>query len=168
MKSRDQLSCNVATTSKSHCPCVLKKRLCEPHKCKWLNCANKIVQGEKVGKSTSCPCGESKKSKFQGTDNSLCVDLVGKRRTKCPCYSIGKACDDHCFSYSCGSSYGKKEESKKDFPSRKRKMVSSPPSLKRTRTSKVLGGNGLLLKPVFLKLWSLFPVPRMSYQPIKI
>ena len=142
MKSRDQLSCNVATTSKSHCPCVLKKRLCEPHKCKWLNCANKILQGEKVGKSTSCRCGESKKSKFQGTDNSLCVDLVGKRRTKCPCYSIGKACDDHCFSYSCGNSYGKKEESKKDFPSRKRKMVSSPPSLKRTRTWKVLGEKG--------------------------
>ena len=36
----------------------------------------------------------------------------------------------------------KKEESKKDFPSRKRKMVSSPPSLKRTRTSKVLGEKG--------------------------
>ena len=73
---------------------------------------------------------------------TLCVDLVGKRRTKCPCYSIGKACDDHCSSYSCGNSYGKKEESKKDFPSRKRKMVSSPPSLKRTRTSKVLGEQG--------------------------
>ena len=112
-------------------------------------------------------------SKVQRT---LCVDLVGKRRTKSPCYAIGKACDNHCSSYSCGNSYGKKEESKKDFPSRKRKMVSSPPSLKRTRTSKVLGeqgfeinwGNGLLLKPVFLKLWSLFSVPRMSYQPIKI
>ena len=29
------------------------------------------------------------------------------------------------------------------------------------------GRNGLLLKPVFLKLWSLFSAPRMSYQPIK-
>ena len=53
-----------------------------------------------------------------------------------------KACDDHCSCYSCCNSYGKKEESKKDFPSRKRKMVSSPPSLKRTRTSKVLGEQG--------------------------
>ena len=30
------------------------------------------------------------------------------------------------------------------------------------------GGNGLLLKPVFLELWSLFSAPRMSYQPVKI
>ena len=142
MKSRDKLSCNAATTRKSRCPCVLNKRLCEPRKCKCLNCANKTQQGEKVGKSTSCRCGESKKSKFQGTENSSCVDIVGKRRTKCPCYATGKACDDHCSCYSCGNSYGKKEESKKDFPSRKRKMVSSPPSLKRTRTSKVLGQQG--------------------------
>ena len=95
-------------------------------------------QGEKVGKSTSCRCGGSKKSKFQGPENSSRVDIVGKRRTKCPCYAVDKAYDDHCSCYSCGNSYGKKEESKKDFPSRKRKMVSSPPSLKSTRTSKVL------------------------------
>ena len=36
----------------------------------------------------------------------------------------------------------RKKKSKKGFPSRKRKMVSSPPSLKRTRTSKVLGEKG--------------------------
>ena len=113
-----------------------------------------------MGKSTSCRCGESKKSKFQGTENSSCVDIVGKRRTKCPCYAIGKACDDHCTCYSCGNSYGKKEESKKDFPSRKRKMVSSPPSLKRTRTSKVLGEKGFEIN---WGKWSLFSVPRMSY-----
>ena len=95
-----------------------------------------------MGKSTSCRCGEWKKSKFQGTENSSCVDIVGKRRTKCPCYAIGKACDDHCSAYSCGNSYGKKEESKKDSPSRKRKIVSSPPSLKRTRKSEVLGEKG--------------------------
>ena len=178
MKSRNQLPCNTAKTSKSRCPCVLNKRLCEPRKCKCLNCANKTQQGEKVGRSTSCRCGESKKSKFLGTENSSCKDVVGKRRTKCPCYAIGKACDDHCSCYSCGNSYGKKEESKKDFPSRKRKMVSSPPSLKRTRTSKVLGEKGFdinwgkwtIVEACLLEAvaWSLFCVRRMSYQPIKI
>ena len=29
-----------------------------------------------MGKSTSCRCGESKKNKFQGTENSSCVDIV--------------------------------------------------------------------------------------------
>ena len=36
------------------------------------------------------------------------------------------------------------------------------------RDSRLTGRNGLLLKLAFLKLWSLFSVARMSYQPIKI
>ena len=102
----------------------------------------KLSRVKKWEKVLHVAVGSRRQSKFQGAENSSCVDIVGKRRTKCPCYAIGKACDDHCSCYNCGNSYGKKEESKKDFPSRKRKMGSSPPSLKRTRTSKVLGEQG--------------------------
>ena len=98
-----------------------------------------------MGKSTSCRCGESKKSKFRGTENSSCLDHVSLARegqNVLATLSARPVTITVPVTVAATVMERKKEESKKDFPSRKRKMVSSPPSLKRTRTSKVLGEEG--------------------------
>lgn len=93
----------------------------------------------------SCRCGESsrKKSQLEGVERKYCTNVTGKRQTKCGCYKKGQPCSRLCACYLCGNEYGQREgESDSGDVHRKRKMTSSPPSLKRTRTTTFLKNNG--------------------------
>ena len=89
----------------------------------------------------SCCCGESdKKDELQGAVKTSCTDRDGQRRTKCRCYKNGQACSTRCSCKNCGNDYGQREAHiiPASKTHRRRKITSSPPSLKRARTETFL------------------------------
>ena len=140
-KSRSQRFCvPVAKEATSRCPCVSNNRKCRS-KCRCLNCENR----EKNYKPMSCRCGESqKKSELEGTGRKYCTNVEGKRQTKCGCYKNRQPCSSLCACYECANDFGEREVSTNQGPThfRKRKMTSSPPSLKRVRTMRFLQHSG--------------------------
>ena len=92
----------------------------------------------------SCRCGESNKnSELQRAVRKSCTDADGQRRTKCRCYKNGQACSSHCSCKNCGNENGQREAYSMPGSNnhRRRKMTSSPPSLKRARTKTFLEHN---------------------------
>ena len=136
-KSSSQRFCVPATKeTKSRCPCVVNKRQCVT-KCRCLNCENRKKNHEKI----SCRCGESNKtSELQSAVRTSCTDVDGQRRTKCRCYKNGQACSTLCSCKKCGNVYGQREPHSMpgSVTHRRRKISSSPPSLKRARTKTFL------------------------------
>ena len=135
-KSRNERFC--LTEANSRCPCVGRKVCCQA-KCRCLNCNNR----EKIDRKMCCRCGD-RKSNNQNRVGKSCTDEPGKRRTKCPCYSNGQPCSNLCSCKECGNKYGiRKPCSATDAKSSRRKrMTSSPPSLKRTCTTTFLEETG--------------------------
>ena len=126
----------VTKETKSRCPCVLNKRQCVA-KCRCLKCDNRVKNQDKI----SCRCGESdKKDELQGAVKTSCTDRDGQRRTKCRCYKNGQACSTRCSCKNCGNDYGQREAHiiPASKTHRRRKITSSPPSLKRARTETFL------------------------------
>ena len=130
-KSRSERFC--VSTEKSHCPCVSNKKHCQAQ-CK----CHKAV----------CRCGESR-AKGRKTAQNSCMDVTGQRRTKCPCYSNGKPCSIHCSCFNCENRYGiRVTHSTDDCKAEKKKRITStPPSLKRRRTAAILKEEGSDLQP---------------------
>lgn len=69
-----------------------------------------------------------------------CADIIGERRTKCPCFTRKQPCTSSCSCHKCGNGYGNREN--QAFPSpttpekkRTAKCTSSPSSLKRKRST---------------------------------
>ena len=173
--SRSQRFCVQATIEKnSHCPCVLNKSKCNS-KCKCLKCANREEKKEEL----SCRCGESsrKKSQLEGVETKYCTNVTGKRQSKCGCYKKGQPCSRLCACYLCGNEYGQREvDSDSGDVRRKRKMTSSPPSLKRKRTttflktimgSKCNTDSGPRRKPAYLTQLSRFFMQLAYLDPAK-
>ena len=139
-KSRSQRFCVPDTKeTKSRCPCVLNKRQCKT-KCRCFNCENCVKNHDKI----SCCCGESdKNSELQRAVRKSCTDVDGQRRTKCHCYKNGQGCSSLCSCRNCGNVYGQREAHSmpESTTHRRRKMPSSPPSLKRAQTKTFLEQN---------------------------
>ena len=131
VKLRDQLSCKKEEGKTSKCPCVRKGEPCK-RKCKCRHCSNNNIE-LKGERKRGCRCGEERKTK----DPSFvsCIDLEGKKMSRCPCYGNKARCDDTCKCYNCRNTFGARSTDKiEDAPKLKRKkIVSSPPSLKRRR-----------------------------------
>lgn len=136
-KSRSERFC--VPTEKSRCPCVLKKIRCQA-KCKCFNCDNY----KRVNEKLSCRCGESTASNKQNPERKSCTDEPGQRRTRCPCYSNGRSCSNKCSCNKCGNDYGIKKPCSGTgaMTSRRKRMTTSPPSLKRKRTTTFLENGG--------------------------
>lgn len=83
---------------KPRCSCVIRGASCT-RKCRCRMCQNKETSKEDKGKqkSTGCRCGMNKKRNFQS-----CTDIEGQRKTKCPCFRDGSACNSNlCFCKGC-------------------------------------------------------------------
>ena len=84
-----------------------------------------------------------KEYQLEGFERKYCTNVTGKRQTKCGCYKKGQPCTRPYACYLCGNKYGQREgDSDLGDVRRKRKMTSSPPSLKRTRMTTFLKNNG--------------------------
>ena len=59
-----------------------------------------------AAKDTSCRCGEGKRQEATFTS---CQDKIGQRKTKCPCFSQGKAYSDECRCFKCKNDLGTRE-----------------------------------------------------------
>ena len=94
-----------------------------------------LTRKAKGRKSTQCRCGEAKKG-HDVEQTVSCVDITGRKRTKCPCFTAGLACKG-CKCYSCKNSFGKNAidtPTKGNGQEKKRKStLSTSPSLKRQR-----------------------------------
>ena len=137
--SSQRFSAPVTKEKKSRCPCVLNKRQCVT-KCRCLNCENREKNHDKI----SCHCGESdKKPELQSTVRTSCTDVEGQRRTKCRCYKNEQACSTLCSCKKCGNVSGERDAHSMpgSVTHRRRKITSSPPSLKRARTKTFLEQN---------------------------
>ena len=126
--------CNVNSEKKSRCPCVTNNQSCSP-KCRCLNCVNRVKSESSSDIHKPCRCGESRKSRLMS-----CADIIGERRTKCPCFTRKQPCTSSCSCHKCGNGYGNREN--QAFPSpttpekkRTAKCTSSPSSLKRKRST---------------------------------
>ena len=135
-KSRSERFC--LTDANSRCPCVGRK-VCRQAKCRCLNCNNQ----EKIDRKMLCRCGEGKSNK-QNPEGKSYTDEPGKRRTRCPCYSNGQPCSSLCSCKECGNKYGIRKPCSVTgtIVSRKKRMTSSPQSLKRERTTTFLEKTG--------------------------
>lgn len=95
---------------------------------------------------TQCRCGEAKKSHDNVEQTVSCVDVTGRNRTKCPCFTAGLACKD-CKCYNCKNSFGMNTidtPTKGNGQEKKRKStLSTPPSLKRRRGTDYLRENNI-------------------------
>ena len=83
---------------KSRCSCVIRGASCT-RKCRCRTCQNKETSKEdkEEKRSTGCRCGINKKGSFQS-----CTDIEGQRKTKCPCFRDGSACNlNLCFCKRC-------------------------------------------------------------------
>ena len=94
-----QMSCKPAEGQTSRCPCVRKGEICTRY-CKCRHCSNNAG----VKKIVKCRCGEGKKSTHQGFVS--CVDIKGKRNTRCPCFGSGQGCSESCHCVNCKNSFG--------------------------------------------------------------
>lgn len=95
---------------------------------------------------TQCRCGEAKKNHYNVEQTVSCVDVTGRNRTKCPCFTVGLACKD-CKCYNCQNSFGMNTintPTKGNGTEKKRKStLSTPPSLKRRRGTEYLRENNI-------------------------
>ena len=101
--------------------------------CKCRHCGNNKIGLQKTEDKRWCRCGEERKTK----DPSFvsCVDVEGKKMSRCPCYAKEAKCCKSCKCYNCGNTFGARNTDKiEEVPKIKRKKIfSSPPSLKRRR-----------------------------------
>ncbi|XP_068671911.1 uncharacterized protein [Montipora foliosa] len=106
LKSRGQVACGPTAESKRvRCPCARSGRLCTD-KCKCRNCCN-VPDEKKMAKSRGCRCGQDTYRRTKSLEFVACVDVKGRRRTKCPCYSVGQGCDDDkCKCFNCQNTFG--------------------------------------------------------------
>ena len=76
------------------------------------------------------------------------MDVTGQRRTKCPIYN-GKPCSIHCSCFNCENRYGIRVTHRTDDSNsqRKKRITSTPTSLKRRRTAAILEEEGSDLQP---------------------
>lgn len=112
-------------------PAVLNKNKCNS-KCKCLNCGNREEKKEEL----SCCCGESsrKKSQLEGVERKYCTNVTGKRQTiHSNVAAIRKDNLVPVFVHAIYAAMNMDKEKVTDSGDvhRKRKMTSSPPSLKR-------------------------------------
>ena len=112
--------------------------------CKCHNCDNRGQNPQKL----SCRCGESR-ARGRKTGQNFCMDVTGHRRTKCPCYSNGKPCSIHRSCFNCENRYGIRITHRTDDSKagRKKRITSTPPSLKRRWTAAILEEEGSDLQP---------------------
>ena len=94
-------------------------------------------------KIAKCRCGEGKKSTHQGFVS--CVDIKGKRNTRCPCFGSGQGCSESCHCVNCKNSFGTSNHPQSTSVSKekRKKILSIPPSLKRQRGSHYMKGSGM-------------------------
>ena len=73
-----------------------------------------------------------------------CMDDPGKMRTRCPCYSNEQPCSSLCSCKECGNKDGIRKPccATDALTSRRKRMTSSPRSLKRARTITFLENRG--------------------------
>ena len=109
-------------------------------KCKCRKCSN-TINGEKKLKSKSCRCGEERKAKDPGFVS--CIDIEGKKRTRCPCFSTRQGCSERCRCFNCNNSFGSPIKINKVSQPKRKKQLSSPPSLKRPRGTQYLRDCGM-------------------------
>ena len=124
--------------SNSRCPCVRKEEICTRY-CKCRHCSNNAG----VKKIVKCRCGEGKKSTHQGFVS--CVDIKGKRNTRCPCFGSGQGCSESCRCVNCKKSFDTSNHPQSTSVSKekRKKILSIPPSLKRQRGSHYMKGSGM-------------------------
>lgn len=105
IKSRSGSACKTEEGKRARCPCARSGRLCTAEcRCRFL-CMN--TQGElKARESNGCRCGEEKYKRTKDLEFVSCIDVEGKRMTKCPCYSGGRACHERCRCFNCKNSFG--------------------------------------------------------------
>lgn len=144
-KSRSVHFCTSNEQSKSRCPCVSNQRLCTP-RCRCLNCMNRMDTSE-FKADQKCRCGEFNRNKPERSRIQACADILGARRTKCPCYVRKQPCTAKCSCHNCGNDYGKSESQSSVAEEKRRvKCTSSPSSVKRKRTTAYHRENGLDIK----------------------
>ena len=90
LKSRRETSCKTQEGQSSRCPCVRKGIPCMEH-CKCRKCSN-TTSREKKPTLKSCRCGEERKTKDPGFVS--CIDIEGKKNTRCPCFSTRQGCSE--------------------------------------------------------------------------
>ena len=124
---------------KSRCPCVKNGQSCDRDRCKCRSCSN-MDKKDQEKRMTQCRCGEGKRKQKEETVS--CADVEGRNRTKCPCFSAGLGCDG-CACYNCKNNLGiNATPTKRKTQQKKRQsMLSSPPSLKRSRRTEYLREN---------------------------
>ena len=82
-----------------------------------------------------CRCGVS------STDRSSCVDVEGKRRSKCKCFKANVGCSGNCRCFNCQNPHGKRGNSVQPDLHHKRKERKFL-AYKKQRTSKFLEESG--------------------------
>lgn len=111
-----------------------QEKLCTVHvfvkdvhfkKCKCLNCKNKQPGSVPQG---GCRWGEGME-KSEDEIKGSCVDIPGKRPSKCPCYAKGTSCLEKCKCKGHDNSFEKKAESGKEYKKRRPKCMPSPSPL---------------------------------------
>ena len=114
------------------CPCSIAKRKCTA-KCKCIGCGN-----QNSAKDTQCRCGVGKRNKDNSTS---CHDKPDSRKTKCPCFSQGRACAFKCRCFNCRNDFGVRVSSTSGRR-RAQKITSASASNKRKRCSDYLDSAG--------------------------
>lgn len=123
------------------CLCSIAKRKCTA-KCKCIGCGNK-----NSAKDTQYRCGAGKRN---GDNSTSCHDKLGGRKTKCPCFSQGRACGYKCRCFNCINDFGVRILSTSG-KRRAQKITSGSPSSKRKRCSEYLECAGF---EVELRSWT--------------
>ena len=74
-----------------------------------------------------------------------CVDIKGERNTKCPCFGSGQGCTETCRCFNCKNNFGTSNHSRSTSVSKekRKKILSSPPSLKWQRGSHYMRESGM-------------------------
>lgn len=138
------ICCNCGRNQKSRvksclakrCPCVAAEQKCNTG-CKCIGCVNQIAAKDSV-----CRCGEGRKD----VNYTSCHDRPGgKRKSKCPCFSQGRACTNKCRCFQCKNDFGTRDvvSSKKR---RAEKITSSSPSCKRRPCHEYLDSAGATME----------------------
>lgn len=106
LKTRGLVACGKkADKQRTRCPCARSGRHCTD-KCRCRRCSN-LPEGKKMAKSNGCRCGQDTYRRTKSLEFVACVDVEGKRRTKCPCYGSGQGCDDEkCRCFNCRNTFG--------------------------------------------------------------
>lgn len=100
--------------------------------CKCRLCGNR----EKRTSNNYCRCGTGKNK-----GSKSCIDVLGQRATKCPCFKDGSLCQESCKCVNCANSKPKCSEIEGDKKSRVSRMYKT---YKKKRTTEFLGhGNKL-------------------------